>query len=106
MSGLQKPVVIRHGQQNVAHFAHQVQAGCHSFTEGETIDYLLGKIALYRYFAKDYQLVVEPVLSQISQRPDLLVKRPRGTDLAIEHQCSPIGKKDCKSAIKACRVSD
>ncbi|CAK1240071.1 competence protein CoiA [Fructobacillus cardui] len=88
-----KPVVLRHGQQNVAHFAHQVQAGCHSFTEGETIDHLLGKMALYRYFAKDYQVVVEPVLSQISQRPDLLVKRPRGTDLAIEYQCSSIGKK-------------
>ncbi|CAK1241838.1 competence protein CoiA [Fructobacillus tropaeoli] len=88
-----KPVVLRHGQQNVAHFAHQVQAGCHSFTEGETIDHLLGKMALYRHFAKDYRVVVEPVLSQISQRPDLLVKRPRETDLAIEYQCSPIGKK-------------
>ncbi|MCK8627713.1 hypothetical protein LNP15_05565 [Fructobacillus sp. M131] len=79
-------MVLRHGQQNVAHFAHQVQVGCHSFTEGETIDHLLGKMALYRYFAKDYQVVVEPVLSQISQRPDLLVKRPPGTDLAIEYQ--------------------
>ncbi|CAK1223098.1 competence protein CoiA [Fructobacillus evanidus] len=86
-------VVLRHGQQNVAHFAHQVQASCHSFTEGETIDHLLGKMALYRSFAKDYQVVVEPVLGQISQRPDLLVKRPQGPDLAIEYQCSPIGRK-------------
>lgn len=88
-----KPVVLRQGQQNVAHFAHQVQTGCHAFTEGETIDHLLGKMALYQYFAKDYQVVVEPVLRQISQRPDLLVKRSQGKDLAIEYQCSPIGKK-------------
>lgn len=87
------PVVLRHGQQNVAHFAHQVQASCHSFTEGETIDHLLGKMALYQHFAKDYQVVIEPVLGQISQRPDLLVKRPQGPDLAIEYQCSPIGRK-------------
>lgn len=86
------PVRLKHGEEKVAHFAHVVKDGCARFSEGESLEHLAGKLALFKYFEGRVPVRVEPVLSQIDQRPDLLVGRP-GNQVAIEYQCSPISKK-------------
>ncbi|MBS9338883.1 hypothetical protein G6R29_04495 [Fructobacillus sp. M2-14] len=87
------PVRLKKGEEKVAHFAHVVKDGCARFSEGESPEHLAGKLALFKYFEDRVPVLVEPVLSKIDQRPDLLVGRP-GNQVAIEYQCSPISKKD------------
>ena len=91
--GCRGPVRLKRGKEKVAHFAHVSKQGCSGFSEGESADHLAGKLALFRYFSKKMPVQIEPVLSMIDQRPDLLVGRP-GSQVAIEYQCSPIGKAD------------
>lgn len=91
--GCRGPVRLKRGKEKVAHFAHVSKQGCHGFSEGESADHLAGKLAIYRYFAAKVPVQVEPVLSSIDQRPDVLVGEP-GQQVAIEYQCSPIGKAD------------
>ncbi|MFC4760988.1 competence protein CoiA [Fructobacillus durionis] len=91
--GCRGPVRLKQGESNVAHFAHVSKVACADFSEGESADHLAGKLAIYHYFKGRVPVQVEPVLSQIEQRPDLLVGRP-GSQVAIEYQCSPISQAD------------
>ncbi|MCK8617598.1 hypothetical protein LNP00_04375 [Fructobacillus sp. M158] len=96
--GCRGPVRLKQGEEKIAHFAHVAKKDCTGFSEGETPEHLAGKLALYRYFKGKLPVLVEPVLSGIAQRPDLLVGRP-GNQVAIEYQCSPISKGDLLSRI-------
>ncbi|MDD9138765.1 hypothetical protein H7198_03995 [Fructobacillus sp. CRL 2054] len=91
--GCRGPVRLKQGKSNVAHFAHVSKVACAGFSEGESADHLAGKLAIYRYFKGKVPVQIEPVLTEIDQRPDLLVGRP-GSQVAIEYQCSPISQVD------------
>lgn len=81
-------LLFKIGSVKVPHFAHANKNNCETyFSEGETEQHLLGKEQLYRLF-QYLQLPVqlEPFLSSIKQRPDLLVLNR----FAIEFQCAPI----------------
>lgn len=75
----------------VPHFAHRKDASCNaSFSEGESPQHLNGKRLLYQFFSASKQdVVLEPLLNKISQRPDLLVKTGKSY-CPIEFQCSTI----------------
>ena len=62
----------------------------HYFQKRESTAHLLGKQHLFQLFTK-LQLtpVLEPYLSQLRQRPDLLISQ-KSKQFAIEFQCSPI----------------
>ena len=82
---------LKIGKIKTPHFAHFRDANCHNlFSEGESETHLLGKLALYDFFKKaNKNVVLEPYLSSLSQRPDLLVQ-DLGSTYAIEFQCSTI----------------
>ena len=86
-----EPVQLKIGQVMIPHFAHKKQSYCQqTFSEGETAIHLLGKCQLYEMFQKLHLNVrLEPYLSELSQRPDILVERDR-QQFAIEFQCSTI----------------
>ena len=82
---------LKVGKVKTPHFAHLRDANCHNlFSEGESETHLLGKVALYDFFKKaNIKVVLEPYLTSLSQRPDLLVQDLDST-YAIEFQCSTI----------------
>ena len=82
---------LKIGKVKTPHFAHFRDANCHNlFSEGESETHLLGKLALYDFFKKaNKNVVLEPYLATLSQRPDLLVQ-DRDRTYAIEFQCSTI----------------
>ncbi|WP_223877254.1 competence protein CoiA [Lactiplantibacillus pingfangensis] len=89
--GCHAPVRLKHGTVMVAHFAHQANEACDTFSEGETAEHLLGKQQLAAWFAAaGYTVQIEARLPEIHQRPDVLVRLGEGQPLALEFQCSPI----------------
>ena len=82
---------LKVGKVKTPHFSHFRDANCHNlFSEGESETHLLGKLALYDFFKKaNKNVVLEPYLATLSQRPDLLVQ-DRDSRYAIEFQCSTI----------------
>lgn len=87
----QEKVILKQGSLVSPHFAHQKHSDCHSFSEGESQEHLQGKKVLFKTLKKHYSEVsLEPYISQLQQRPDLMVKNERGDYQAIEFQCSPI----------------
>lgn len=86
--GCHKRVILKRGAQTTAHFAHQPNANCSVLSEGESQPHLMGKWQLTRYF-KPNHVTLEPYLSDIAQRPDLILTNKFGT-IAIEYQCAPI----------------
>jgi len=82
---------LKVGKVKTPHFAHLPDAVCHNlFSEGESETHLLGKLALYDFFKKaNKNVLLEPYLSTLDQRPDLFVKDQNGL-YAIEFQCSTI----------------
>jgi len=85
------PVQLKVGDIVIPHFAHRRDTSCiASFSEGESQQHLNGKRLLYRFLTEGGQeVVLEPLLNKISQRPDLLVKLGK-TKFPIEFQCSTI----------------
>lgn len=89
--GCHAPVRLKKGQVMIAHFAHQANEACATFSEGETAEHLLGKQQLAAWFAAaGYSVQIEARLPAIHQRPDVLVQLGDGQPLALEFQCSPI----------------
>ena len=84
-------VQLKIGKVKTPHFAHLPDTNCHNlFAEGESETHMLGKIALYDFFKMaNKHVVLEPYLTFLLQRPDLLVQDQNGT-YAIEFQCSTI----------------
>ena len=84
-------LLLKVGDIVIPHFAHLQQSTCrNSFSEGESPTHLLGKTHLYELFSH-HQLPteMEPYLSDIRQRPDLLVTF-QDQQVPIEFQCSTI----------------
>ena len=84
-------VQLKVGKVKTPHFAHLPEERCRNlFSEGESETHLLGKIALYNFFKKaGKNVVLEPYITFLSQRPDLLIHDQNET-YAIEFQCSTI----------------
>lgn len=89
--GCHCPVRLKRGTVMCAHFAHQANQACTTFSEGETAEHLLGKQQLAAWFAASgYTVTLEARLPTIHQRPDVLVQLGKQPPLALEFQCSPI----------------
>ncbi|WP_432357690.1 competence protein CoiA [Sporosarcina sp. UB5] len=88
-------VQLKVGDIVIPHFAHKRDSTCDgSFSEGESPQHLNGKRLLYeRLLAVTQEVVLEPLLNNISQRPDLLVKTGEAM-FPIEFQCSTIPISD------------
>ncbi len=86
--GCRHMVTLRKGQRVVAHFAHQPGNRCNVTTESESQQHLTGKWQMSHFF-QHTGVQLEPYLSDIQQRPDLLLTR-NGKHVAIEFQCSPL----------------
>ena len=88
--GCGEPVHLKKGNIKIAHYAHKQFGQCHVSTEGESATHLQGKLALFQYFNDRYDEVkLEPWLSEIKQRPDLMVRKGTAWTV-IEFQCAPI----------------
>jgi competence protein CoiA len=79
-------VTIKAGTIKIPHFAHRKAQSCQYESEAETKEHLELKRLLAEWCQKEQLPVqVEPYLSKLKQRPDLLIGR-----LALEIQCSPL----------------
>lgn len=86
-------VLLKKGSLRLPHFAHYKKQ-CQSFSEGETAQHLLGKQLLAQLFWQMGCLVqIEAYLTDLKQRPDLLVTTPNNVTYAIEYQCAPLSVK-------------
>ncbi|HET7579556.1 MAG TPA: competence protein CoiA family protein [Bacillales bacterium] len=83
-------VQMRLGDQRSWHFAHQKGTECSYEAESESAYHLQGKRLLYEWLvSQDVQVKLEPYLTRLKQRPDLLLNTsPYPT--ALEFQCSTI----------------
>ncbi|MGC7927582.1 competence protein CoiA [Lysinibacillus sp. VIII_CA] len=86
-----EPVHLKIGSYTIPHFAHHTQNQCSKFfAEGESKLHLQGKIQLFEWLQKlRLKVELEPYLTELSQRPDLLVAFDNN-NFALEFQCSPI----------------
>ncbi|MEK9197547.1 competence protein CoiA [Ureibacillus sp. 179-F W5.1 NHS] len=86
-----EPLLLKIGTFKIPHFAHYSKKECeHRFSERESEQHLLGKEQLYQLFHYlGLQVEIEPYLSELKQRPDLLIEK-ENRRFAIEFQCSPI----------------
>ncbi|MEB1806269.1 MAG: hypothetical protein LPK26_03000 [Bacillaceae bacterium] len=84
------PVRLKLGSKRRWHFSHYGEVKCSIELEAESDYHLLGKEQLYDWIISQHiQALLEPYLSSIHQRPDILVHYD-GRYYAIEYQCSPI----------------
>jgi competence protein CoiA len=83
-------VVMKIGNQRIPHFAHKKESNCSVNLERESHIHLLGKKQLFDWFNhQKIPVQIEPYLSLIRQRPDLLVQW-EGNQYTIEFQCSKL----------------
>lgn len=82
-------VLLKVGSIRIPHFAHEMDSACiNNFSEGESLPHIQGKQLLHTLFKRvGKPSVLEPLLSELSQRPDLLVQHD-GIAVPIEFQCS------------------
>lgn len=87
-----EPLNLKIGRIKIPHFAHLVDSNCLAyFSEKESEMHLLGKSQLFDFFSKRYRnVLLEPYLQPLQQRPDLLVQTET-RNYAIEFQCSTVG---------------
>ncbi|WP_082234641.1 competence protein CoiA [Halobacillus massiliensis] len=87
-------VMLRSGPLTTPHFAHYPSSLCSSRRGGESEYHEKGKLLLFKWLAQqNYHVELEPFLSEIDQRPDLLLKI-KSKRIAIELQCSKISSKE------------
>lgn len=80
-------VMMKAGTKNIAHFAHYQEGECIAKEGGEGAYHEKGKLALYDWLkGQQINTQMEEYLSQIQQRPDILVNW-NGRKIAIEFQC-------------------
>lgn len=95
-------VQLKVGEVKVPHFAHLANSRCaQMFSEGESEIHLQGKEQLYKMFQRlKLQVELECYLTELAQRPDLLVTDQFGRRFAIEFQCSPISQEQIRKRTK------
>lgn len=82
-------VIMKLGQKKRWHFAHQYNKSCPYELEAETPYHQQGKTDLYYWLKKQVMtILLEHYISELKQRPDLLIKSPHHH--AIEFQCATI----------------
>lgn len=86
-----EPLQLKAGAIRIPHFSHYRNSMCETlFSDRESETHLLGKQHLFELFTKlRLSPTLEPYLSQIQQRPDLLLTK-NSAQYAIEFQCSTL----------------
>ncbi|MGJ9458793.1 competence protein CoiA [Oceanobacillus sp. CF4.6] len=88
------PVIIKAGNQMIAHFAHQSSLDCLSREGGEGIEHEHGKLQLYEWLRRhNMDVRLEAYLREIQQRPDILLS-VNNKQIAIEYQCARIATEE------------
>ncbi len=83
-------VIVKLGAKHAWHFAHKKKLTCTDEIENETAYHIAGKKHLYEWFKRQgLDVVLEPYLQDVKQRPDLLVTTSK-KKYAIEFQCAKI----------------
>lgn len=91
------PLLLKIGEINIPHFAHQTLTACDTFSEPESSLHLRGKLLLYQFFSQlNLKIELESYIPQIRQRADLLVNG----QTAIELQFSAIPSAQLKKRSK------
>lgn len=91
--GCHRPVLLRRGEQVIAHFAHLAGQCCEYESEAESQEHIRGKLMLADALSgQGYQIEMEAYLPQIKQRPDLLVNQK----YPLEIQCSDLSFRRLK----------
>lgn len=85
-------LLLKIGSLKIPHFAHYSRSNCENqFSERESEVHLKGKEQLYSLFkALEFDTQLEPYISSVKQRPDILLEDNTTQRIAIEFQCSPI----------------
>jgi competence CoiA-like predicted nuclease len=86
---------LKIGTVITAHFAHKKFTSCTMNSESESQYHLKGKLDLYEWLQNQSKLddvQLEPYLSGIKQRPDILFRNGK-EKIPIEFQCSPIDSR-------------
>ncbi|WP_338753572.1 competence protein CoiA [Bacillus sp. FJAT-52991] len=81
-----RQVIFKAGAIKIPHFAHKHTSTCFSFSESESERHLKGKADLYAWMSNYSIAKIEPFLSPLSQRPDILA----ANKIAVEFQCSSL----------------
>lgn len=85
-------VLLKIGTEKIPHFAHVKKTVCDSFSEGESLYHMKGKLQLFDWFVgQSYTPTLEPYFSHLKQRPDLYVEINK-KQYMIEYQCATIEK--------------
>lgn len=87
-------VELKIGTVITAHFAHKKSKGCTTKTESESQYHMQGKLDLYNWLQNQSSIndvMLEPYIREIKQRPDLLFK-DGAKRMLIEYQCSSIAQ--------------
>lgn len=85
-----QPVIIKAGTQIIPHFAHRQNTICPANEQGESAAHEKGKLLLFNWLkSQGYTVLLEAYLSEINQRPDLLIIR-HNKKIAIEYQCARV----------------
>ena len=86
----QRRVIVKAGDVITPHFAHSGNQPCPEREGGESDYHYTGKLLLYEWLLNQgIEVSLEPYLSPIQQRPDLLL-RLKERLIAIEFQCAKI----------------
>ncbi|MBT2215439.1 competence protein CoiA [Virgibacillus dakarensis] len=92
----QEKVVIKAGSKMIPHFAHRAKVNCPSHEGGEGAYHEKGKLMLYKWLKQQkLNVQLEEYLSEIKQRPDLLVTIDN-KKIAVEYQCTRISLKEIR----------
>ncbi|WP_423189704.1 competence protein CoiA [Alkalibacterium sp. f15] len=98
-------LIFKNGSIYQSHFSHKNNSDCQTFSEGETPEHMEGKLLLYKWFKKEkIEVQLEAFLPALKQRPDLLIDN-KGTNIAIEYQCSPISKETIISRTRGYNIN-
>lgn len=86
-------VIVKAGDVIIPHFAHHDEHDCPDREGGEGAYHYKGKLLLYEWLLEQQMDVkLEPYLSQLQQRPDLLLK-VKNRIIAIEFQCAKVDQR-------------
>jgi competence protein CoiA len=89
----QQKVILKKGEIKLPHFAHKSKSSCNGFSDNESLEHIKIKMNFFNLLKDKYKVQIEPVLKNISQRPDLLLYEQK---IAIEYQISPISFQSLK----------
>ncbi|WP_311408581.1 competence protein CoiA [Liquorilactobacillus uvarum] len=91
--GCHAELILKKGNFKISHFAHKNRM-CQIFSEGETVEHLLGKKRILAAYRKaGYNGELEKHIKMLNQRPDIVVKYKEQKTVVLEFQCAPLSLK-------------